>query len=60
MQIDALPKPVFTDEGISIKPESLAARIGIGDSPETKVQNTRKVSAVNRYAKHEAILGRAE
>lgn len=60
MKIDALALSVFTDEGVGIKSESFAARVGIGNAPEASGENTRKVGAVNRNAKHQATLGWAE
>lgn len=60
MKIYTLALSVFADEGVGIKPESFAARVGIGNAPEASGENMRKVGAVNRYAEHQTTLGRAK
>lgn len=59
MQINALSKPVLVNEGVGVKPESVAG-VMIGDTPEASGQDALKVGLINGYAEQQAALGRAE
>jgi len=60
MKVNTLTLSVFADEGVSVKPETFATRIGIGDSPEANGKDALKIGAVNRNAKDKPVLGRAK